>query len=333
EMVARVLREQYQIEANEPVRVREAEEIAADSLQSPHDPEATYRRKNGQSYRGYVTNISETCAPENPVQLIVDVQTASNHTDDGQLLAQSLDNQAQRGHQIEKVTTDGGYTGPVAETACRQHGVELHPSRVRGGKSGGEKWGWERYEWQVNEEGEPVQVGCPQGQVVPLQRGQKAGRWLARFEADVCRTCPFYQKQCRVVPRQRSGPTLLVAERTIQVAQLRQRITAANNGVRAAVEATIRSVKRPFAGGKLPVRGLIRAQMMVVGVALLVNVHRLTRYYAEQASQLEVNLSKTVVFGLFLLIIACLTAILYDQYILFKRRTVFQADYPIFLPL
>ncbi len=322
EMVARVLREQYQIEEGEPVVVRPPQEVAADSLQSPHDPEATYREKNGGRYRGYVTNISETCDPENPVQLITSVQTASNNTDDSQLLAQSLAEQAQRGHQIDKVTVDGGYTGPTAEAACDTYGTQLYPSRLRGGKSQGEKWGWDNYSWQLTDEGSLEQVSCPKGQVAVLQPARKEGRWLARFEDDVCAGCPYFQKGCRVEPRKRSHPTLVVTMRSIQVAVLRQRITAANNGVRAAVEATIRSVKHPFAAGKLPVRGLIRSQMVVCGSALLVNVHRLCHYFWEQAADMETCLPASFVLALFLPFVMHLTAVCRRFLAVFERRFV-----------
>jgi hypothetical protein len=56
--------------------------LTADSLQSPDDWEATYRHKSGKDYVGYVANVTETSAPENPFQLIVKVQAESNNTDD-----------------------------------------------------------------------------------------------------------------------------------------------------------------------------------------------------------------------------------------------------------
>lgn len=46
---------------------------------------------------------------------------------------------------------------------------------------------------------------------------------------------------------------------------------------RAAVEATVRSLKHPFPAGKLPVRGRFRVTCMVLGAAAVVNV-RLHRY-------------------------------------------------------
>lgn len=258
------------------------------------------------------------------MQLITSVQTASNNTDDSELLAQSLAEQAGRGHKIDKMTVDGGYTGPKAEEACDAHGAELHPSRLRGGKSQGEKWGWEKYSWQMTEGGIPEQVSCPHGQLSTLEPGRKDGRWVARFEEDVCAACPFFQKECRVESRKRRGPTLLVKTRAIRVAVLRQRITNENNGIRAGVEATIRSVKHVFAGGKLPVRGLIRSQMVVLGSALLVNVHRLARYYFGQASQLDENGSEILILSLFLLLIAHLTAVFHRWDAIFARRLVLQ---------
>jgi hypothetical protein len=36
-------------------------------LQSPDDPDATYRQKNGQHSKGFTINGTETVNPENPV--------------------------------------------------------------------------------------------------------------------------------------------------------------------------------------------------------------------------------------------------------------------------
>ncbi|MDF1527473.1 MAG: hypothetical protein P1S59_14720, partial [bacterium] len=72
-----VFKEHFVVDESQ-LRAKAGAELSADSLQSPDDWEATYRRKRGQDHVGYVTNVTETCAPENPFQLIVQVQTASN---------------------------------------------------------------------------------------------------------------------------------------------------------------------------------------------------------------------------------------------------------------
>mgnify|MGYP007056088030 CR=1 FL=1 len=48
--------------------------------------------------------------------------------------------------------------------------------------------------------------------------------------------------------------------------------------MRAAVEATVRSVKHPFPAGKLPVRGQFRVACMMIGSAAVRNARRIQRY-------------------------------------------------------
>lgn len=282
-LARRVLGEQYDVGDDGVVQVRPPEAVSPAGLQSPHDPEATYRVKGGKVYRGgYVVNVSETADPKNPLQLMTDLQVEPNVTDDAALLEQSLEGQAERGIEVERLTTDGGYTGPSAERACQEHGVELRATRMRGGRSGRGKWGYEAYTWEMDGEGRATHVTCPQGCRVPLTSGAARGRLIARFAEERCAACPHLGKECRVRPRKRAGPTLHVGERAIKVARQRKGLHPEDTPIRVLVESTIRSLTRPFANRKLPVRGLTRARMVVYGVALMVNARRLHRYFAER---------------------------------------------------
>jgi hypothetical protein len=60
-------------------------------LQSPDDTEATYRQKRGNHYPGRSVNIVETANPDNPVNLITDVDVNPNNIDDSQVLNKRLD--------------------------------------------------------------------------------------------------------------------------------------------------------------------------------------------------------------------------------------------------
>ena len=61
-------------------------EIQSGCLQSVDDLEASYRVKNNQGYKGYVANLSETCDPSNPLQLVTQASVAPNRTYDAQFL-------------------------------------------------------------------------------------------------------------------------------------------------------------------------------------------------------------------------------------------------------
>jgi hypothetical protein len=285
-LIRRVLEEQYECTSDGEVSLRPPKEVDASSLQSPHDLDATYRVKGGQTYRGgYVVNVSETADPENEVQLITDVQVEPNRTDDAQLLEQSLDDQAARGIKVDKVTTDGGYTGPRGEAACGKHEVELRATRMRGGHGASDRWGWERYTWEMSDDGRPVSVTCPQGCRSTLLAGRAEGRFIARFETQCCAACPFLGQECRVENRARVGPTLYVKQRAIEVARQRQQLHPEDIPIRVVAESTVRSLKRGFPGSKLPVRGLIRARMALYPAALMVNLRRLHGHLTTKARE------------------------------------------------
>ena len=94
-MLERVFGEHF-FEGRPGVLPRSEENISAQSLQSPDDEEATYRRKRRRGYRGYVANLTETCDEANEVQLIVDVAVEPNSADDGQMLLDAADELAER---------------------------------------------------------------------------------------------------------------------------------------------------------------------------------------------------------------------------------------------
>src|SRR6266700_595270 len=85
---------------------KENTEISSGCLQSVDDLEASYRTKGTGHYKGFVANITETCDPENEIQLITKVQVAPNNTDDGQLLAEALPNLKARTN-LDTLVTDG----------------------------------------------------------------------------------------------------------------------------------------------------------------------------------------------------------------------------------
>jgi len=271
---------------SEGIKPRPAEDISAESLQSPHDPEATYRRKNGEEYPGgYVVAVSETCDPESEVHMITDVQVGPNVTDDGELLKRSLEAQSERSVAPEQMTVDGGFTGPVAEEACKTHQTNLRPTRIRGGQGDPDRLGWEDYEWIGGEkEGRPTGVVCPKGEKGTVESGEAEGRLIARFEPGACEGCPLLGGACRVEKR-RKGPTMYLSERSVKVARMRQGLREKDRSVRAPVEATMRSLKRGLEGDKLPTRGLRRAKTVIYGAALMVNLRRLHRYREEKREQ------------------------------------------------
>ena len=279
QVLERVFGEHFQVEQTGVV-TKPNEALSAASLQSPDDLEATYREKRSQGYRGYVANVSETCDPENPLQLITKVQTACNNIDDSQLLAEALPNLKERA-ELETIYTDGGHGGPAADTVLQEQQVEHIQTALRGRSPNPDKLHLADFMIKLNQDGKPVKVTCPQGQTVAVQTGNQQKAFVAHFEAEVCQTCPLLE-QCPARPGKRdprhhlrfTQAEALAAERRRRSHEQQQE----GRNLRAAVEATVRSLKHPFPAGKLPVRGKFRVACLLIGSAAVANIRRIERY-------------------------------------------------------
>lgn len=284
----RFFNENFHLE-DQAVKLKKNDEIQAGCLQSCDDLEATYRRKGEKEFKGYVANVAETCDPSNPCQLITKVQVAPNQVEDSDLMIAALPNLKQR-TDLETLHTDGGYGSPEADQALQEHQVEQIPTAIKGRHPDPDKFGLATYAIQFDKKGVPTQMTCPHEQVALIRWGSKKGALLADFDPLICKICPFHiSGQCRAAPGKRDKRYHL--DFNLHEAQVARRRRAkeqqkkSGQNLRAAVEATMRTIKHPFPAGKLPVRGLFRVTCLMVGAALMNNVHRILRYENLKALQ------------------------------------------------
>ena len=155
-VLARVFSGHFRQEPEQLV-VKEGSELSADSLQSPDDLEATYREKRGQGHRGYVVNVTETCDPENPAQLITKVQVEPNVTDDSTLLREAVPAlKARTG--LETLYTDGGYGSPENDEMLEEKEVTLIQTGIRGRRRDPERLYLDDFQVEREPGSEPQQV-------------------------------------------------------------------------------------------------------------------------------------------------------------------------------
>ena len=282
-MLERVFGEHF-FEGRPGVLPRSEENISAQSLQSPDDPEATYRRKRRRRYRGYVANLTETCDEANEVQLIVDVAVEPNSADDGQMLLDAADELAER-TDVETLYTDGGYNGPQVDEAMARHGIEQVQTAIRGQKS--ERLGREDFEWEADEQQRPLAVTCPGGQRVDVESGRKSHTFSARFEEEACSRCPL-RDECPTRPMKRRPVRVLrFTSRQVQAARRVKRSRAQRQSGRnpcSAVEATVWSVKARFPRCRVPYRGQARVTIYTIASSAMVNVRRLAALAQQRAA-------------------------------------------------
>ena len=217
---------------------------------------------------------------ENPLQLITKVQTAPNSIDDSQLLAEALPNLKER-TDLDLIITDGGHGSPETDAILCEQQVEHIQTAIRGRNPDPEKLHLSDFAIKINKNGKPVKVTCPLGETVVVQTSAQKKAFVAHFSEEVCQACPMASK-CPV----RSGKRdrryhLRFSHAQAHISERRRRNQehqGEGRNLRAAIEATVRSIKHPFPASKLPVRGQFRVACLMVGSAAMSNIRRIQRY-------------------------------------------------------
>lgn len=129
-LIERLLDDQYQIEGERTI-LRDGKEIPADSIQSPHDPDAAYRKKSHQTVNGYSVNVTETCN-DDALNLIVDVQTEKATKADVDFVEPALDNARDIVGPIDQAYMDGAYQSPENQEYGEDNDIEMIFTGIQG---------------------------------------------------------------------------------------------------------------------------------------------------------------------------------------------------------
>lgn len=252
-------------------------EISSNSLQSAHDTDATYRNKGGKKHVGYALNLTETCADDNPIQVVTHFDVAPNTTSDVEMLNQSLATIAGQG--VKDLYTDGGYYSPNVVEEAETHGVTMHFTDMTGRKTSSDKLPYSSF----TIEDKRTIVLCPANHS-PLRTSfnEKSGVLSAHFQLEVCRECP-HKETCRV-KFQKKDTVLYVNQKALTSEENRMKITnreerKESTSKRAAIEGTNSALKRAHNAGKLNVRGIVKCKLVLGAKIIAHNFRQLARFF------------------------------------------------------
>jgi len=225
-------------------------------MQNPSDPDATY---DGHKGPGYQAQISETCNPDNDVQLITCAipQTASES--DANAVGEVLEDLRTNDLMPDELLADTGYTSDDNVRLAEQQDVEL----VGPVPSGSSKSKDDEYEqlniddFDVDEATEEI-VCCPAGyKPKSSEHNNETGKTKTVMPESACGQCRFFEqcpvekikeqyklehtsKQRRLAGRRREQDTEVFRERY---------------KTRGGIEGTNSGLKRKTGLGRLRVRG------------------------------------------------------------------------------
>lgn len=190
QLLLRCLSEQTVVE-NDLRRLRNKEDggFSSSMLQSPTDPDATFREKAGKKYRGYVANLEESVSENGSV--ITDYQFEQNTYSDSRFLQDSL-HQKEREEKNTVLIADGAYCGAENTALAASKNIRLVTTDLTG-KEVPDIYA----DFVLNEEGDRI-LKCPAGNVpVSCCCSGSNGHIHASFSKEACMNCP-HKDECRV---------------------------------------------------------------------------------------------------------------------------------------
>ena len=263
------------------VELKDAEDIDSDSLQNPHDDEATYRRKHNSQHVGFIVNLAETCDTDDPFRLITAVRVDMNNTNDGDLLDRDVDDLAAMG--LTDLLNDGGYTHRTTEAHCREQGITQQFTGIKGtappeGTLSLAAFDWDGYEL----------LACPAGHEPLDQSHTEKGRISFRMAEQHCASCE-YRESCYVEVKQQFY-SFGFWERKLDIARRRARLDDPASqeflNQRAGAESMINEVHHKT-GKPTKYTGKIKVKNASIARAIGTNLKRVSRHLTEEARQSE----------------------------------------------
>lgn len=266
-----------------PVVLKGPEDIRPTSLQSPHDPDATYSQRKG---KGFEVQISETCHPDNVTQVITHVSLSPACGHDAQATLPVLADLVARDQQPQELVADTAYGSAANALDAERLGTELI-SPVAGSApavapADSASRLLTRADFVIDAALADPAV-CPGGHFATDQRALEThpNRVVLTFDAPTCETCPLWAR-CPV-PSDTDRPVYVLAV-DLAAANLERRRRAEAEGtfreryrVRAALEGTISELKRAHGLGRLRVRGRPRVLLAIHLKAAACNLKRMLR--------------------------------------------------------
>jgi len=253
QLLRRVFDEQYKVHENQKIELRPKEEIRSGSVQSPHDPDSTYRNKGDQKVKGYSANLTETSS-DGLLNLITDVNVQPANTPDVAFVQPAIQaTEEVTGQTVDKVYADGAYQSPENDEFCKD--IDMVFTGIQGTES--------RYQLEMNADGLAVtdtRTGeLYQASLAAKNKNSRQDRWYIQTENG---RYYFDQKAIRASELRRE-----MRDRPVEESRKR------NN-----VEATVFQFSYPLRNNKTKYRGLIRNQMWAVCRCFWVNLVRIVNF-------------------------------------------------------
>ena len=269
-LLGRVFDDQFYIdESTGELHVRDKKTIKPTSVQNPNDPDAEYRKKNGEETQGYVTNFTENVAEKGELSLITAIDLKGATAADPDFLEKAItDSQEVTQQKVKAVHTDGAYQSQHNREYCQTNQIDFMANGFQGRVG--------RIILQRDEHGNLVATDRETGEILPSQLSRNGKSW--RIETIGMKTKFKY-----------------VTEEDLERSEARMRVEnmpIEERNKRHNVEATIFQYCFHSRGNKLRYRGLERMRMHAYARGLWCNTRRIVIFEIKKCQRTYFALSE-----------------------------------------
>lgn len=272
EVLQKIFEEQYE-KVDGGVVLRSWEDRKASSVQSPDDPDCSYRNKGGQKVKGYSANITETCS-DDQLNMITDIQLDTASTQDSTYLKKAIiQSKEVTGELADKVHCDGAYHSPTNTIFSKFCQLDLILTGMHG-KAG-------RYDLRMTADGLRV-TDLETGEIIMANKvvTPKEIKWRIKTP-----TCYRYFTQKHI-------DNVLIREALKNRSQ--EELNRRNN-----VEATMFVFGHSCINGKSRYRKLLPNRAWAYTKGLSINIKRICKYIETTCQRTPAIASLSDIFSLF----------------------------------
>lgn len=225
-------------------------------LQNPADSDATYREKNGNSYRGYAANVTEESTSDKKYSIITNYQYDTNNTNDQEFAKRAIGDM-EKSEEGCTIVADGLYHGSELEKIAEDKNITIVNTNLSG-RSVPDIYAL----FEFDNDGHRV-LKCPGGYCPKkCSYNQKNGQCIASFERSQCESCPYHDQCKPKMNAKTSRKTISVSAKKRAEKQM-DRSTEEfkeKSAYRNGVETVPSFFRRYFHVDTMPVRGKLRTK-------------------------------------------------------------------------
>lgn len=238
------------------------------NLLNPTDPEATFRRKAGKTYQGYVANLEEVVGKNGSA--VIDYRYEQNIYADTNFLKERIE-ELPRQEQETSMIVDGGYYSEENAQKADEKNIQVIPTALtaKKGRSNLD-------EFILNEEKNEI-TRCPAGHAPKsCCYKQSNDEFKISFDRELCENCP-HKDQCHPKLLKKTA-RILITKKSLVRKDLEKKMKEEGyelyRRIRNGIETVPSNLRRNYHLEKLP-RGIQRGKFFFGGKVAAMNFRKL----------------------------------------------------------